>query len=275
VAGLPWIEIETDLPTHPKSVRLALKLGDNRAWTYMVQLWLWCAEQVPTGRIDGEDAIALIAFGAGWTGDASRFVTAGIESGFIDRDGESFVMHGLAERLAAHIAKRAKDKARQQKRRARLAKKFGAPPVTRDVRVTGEGRPAESRRNSNKNTNSNDQQQVLGDAARPDPRHTPVKEMMTRVYAELREGADMPWGPAQGSQLKNLLKTIPNATVEEFERRWRHSLRLGRHPGTADPLVFFKRWAELVPLEVAANAPGVRRAVGSVGDFTKKEANEF
>ena len=36
MAGLPWIELDTDMPEHPKSLRMAAMLKEPLAFAYVV-----------------------------------------------------------------------------------------------------------------------------------------------------------------------------------------------------------------------------------------------
>lgn len=173
MAGLPWIELHANLPRHPKSVLLALMLQQKRAWTYMAQLWLWCGENNPSGRFPGALAQMVIEQAAGWDGESGKFAEAAIAVGFFDLlpDGV-YEAHGWPERASAHVAKREKDAERQQARRERVSKKFSPESAStgrpRDVRVTSEENPRESRRNNNPNPNPNPNQ-LPTEAKEPSP----------------------------------------------------------------------------------------------------------
>jgi hypothetical protein len=284
VAGLHWIEIDTDLPEHKKSLALGLRLGDPRAWTYMAQLFLWCARNNPTGRFEGEDATAMICYASGWARDASQFVSAAESVGFLDRDEDgSLVVHDLAERLAAHIAARAKNARRQKEWRKRVAKKYKG--VTRDVTVTQPQRDRDVEGNSNKNKNSNDQkQQPLAAAPQPtpppapkptgtDPRFAPLKAVWMEEY-QRRYGAPYDsWGAADALGLHKRL-AVPLEVFRDKARRGLATTGYG-HTATCAELCSPKLWARLAGSGPPANQPVVKRAVGSVGDFTKPESNEF
>jgi hypothetical protein len=207
MAGLPWIELATDLPRHRKALSLGLKLGDSRAWTYPVSLWLWCAEQCQEGRISGEDAGAILEHAMGWTGDPGKLLKACVEVGFIDADGDEYVVHGWVERAAAHIAKRRKDAERQAARRTNVARKF-APDVTHaDVTVTSDGRPSESRRNSNPNTNPNTETETKATTAQG----AALDHWNERVWPVL--STDKP-PKADGATMKMLTQRIKEYDLE-------------------------------------------------------------
>lgn len=125
MAGLPWIELDTDMPEHPKSLRLAAMLKDPLAFGYVVRLLCYCGRSNVAGRFDGEEAPAAMEAAAGWRGKPGRFVDAALACGFIDRTPGGFEVHGWEERAAPHIAKRLKDAERQRTRREEAAKEIG------------------------------------------------------------------------------------------------------------------------------------------------------
>lgn len=148
MAGLPWFKVSVDLPRHKKSVILASRLGIQRAWTHVVELWAWIAEFEATGEIVGPDAAVLVAQGAGWGGDPEVFCRAMVAAGFLDATAEGFRIHDWSEWAGAHIEKKAKDATR--KKNSRRGKASRAADVTRDsepghadVRVTSEPGHAE------------------------------------------------------------------------------------------------------------------------------------
>lgn len=99
-----------DLPTHRKSVTLAALLGDPRAWTHVVELWLWVSRHAPEGDL-GQMPDAAIAHVAGWRGDASAFVAALRTAGFLDETR----IHDWYEHNGAHFRKQAADKTRNSR----------------------------------------------------------------------------------------------------------------------------------------------------------------
>jgi hypothetical protein len=151
--GLPWIPVHTNLPNHPKSIALGAAIGDRRAWTYVLQAWLWAAEHAPDGRLSGRNGAVLIEHAAGWTGEPGAFAAAAVDAGFVDKgpDG-SFVFHDWDLMNGAHVAKRARDAARQRERRLRLVSTNGEDVADasdgrpRDVRVTALGRERDESR---------------------------------------------------------------------------------------------------------------------------------
>lgn len=105
--SLPWIRIYNDLPDHPKSDHLAAILEEPRAWTHVVELWLWVSRVRPDGSLTGLHPV-VIARRAGWGGDPITFVDAMRQAGFIDGD----QIHAWVEYQGAHAKKLEKDRTR-------------------------------------------------------------------------------------------------------------------------------------------------------------------
>lgn len=157
--GLPWIELHTNLPRHRKSIRLGIELKDKRAWAYMAQLWLWCAENNPDGVFEGHDC-AVIAEAAGWEGDPAVFIDAAAKAGFLSACPNGWVCHGWSERAAAHVAKLERDAARQRERYAKISKRFAEKKEVSEVSPPEnarrkDGPHADVAGNSNSNPNPN------------------------------------------------------------------------------------------------------------------------
>lgn len=113
MAGLPWIKLYRDLPGHEKSRKLAKFTGNLRAWTHVVELWLWAA----SNQADGDMSYtpdAAIGIAAGWYDKPERFAAALREAGFLDPDG---MLHGWEEEQASHAERLRKDRDRKAKSR--------------------------------------------------------------------------------------------------------------------------------------------------------------
>lgn len=149
--SLSWIKLHANLPEHPKADLLECELRTPRAWTFVVQLWLWAAKVRPSGDLSGLPA-SIVARRAGWDGDADVFVAALRTVGFLDGD----VLHDWDDEQGAHQRKAERDRERQrtarEARRSGTAKPSGATPqpvarASRDGRasVAGERRGEERR----------------------------------------------------------------------------------------------------------------------------------
>lgn len=112
---MPWIESHDVLPTHPKTAKLARRLGVSKpaAVGHLHFLWWWCITHRPEGVLHGLDADD-IAEACGWDGDSADLIDALFTSGWLDDDGEALVVHDWWEHAGQTIARR--DKATQEQR---------------------------------------------------------------------------------------------------------------------------------------------------------------
>lgn len=112
--------ISTALPSHPKTKKLARRLGPAGPLA-CIYLFLWAAANRPDGDLSGmsdED----IELAVDWSGDEGAFVAAMIDVGFIDEDEGARKIHDWAE----HNPWAAGSTARSEKARwAALCKKYG------------------------------------------------------------------------------------------------------------------------------------------------------
>jgi hypothetical protein len=247
--GLPWIELHTDLPEHRKSIRLGILLRNKRAWTYLPQLWLWCAKNNVEGIFDGEEAKDCFEEAAGWDGEPRTFVEAAIKAGFADElPNGSIVVHRWSERAAAHIAKRERDRNRQREQRAKASKKY-----IRDVAATSRGRASDSHGNSNSNSNK-ETKKTLAPLA-PDARHAPLRKALCEDFKELK-GAEYSFN---GKDAKAVQLLLARGSPEEVRARWRCALRLQKYPGTSDLSQLNERWNDFAGLQEAERI-GPKRA---------------
>ena len=156
--SLPWIRVYNDLPDHPKSDHLAAILQEPRAWTHVIELWLWMSRVRPDGSLAGLHPV-VIARRAGWDGDPITFVDAMRQAGFIDGD----QIHGWLEYQGAHAKKLEKDRARIRQLRDTLknvaatlpATTAATLPATVAESVEGNVPPLEERRGEEKIKNNN------------------------------------------------------------------------------------------------------------------------
>lgn len=114
-----WVPVETDLPNHPKSLRLAVLLKEPRAWTRVVQLWLWAIQFAPSGDLS-EFTEHELAVAMGYTGTSAgritrdqHVVTSLKKSGFVDEDGK---LHGWW-RISHHLRKARHDRLKKRRQR--------------------------------------------------------------------------------------------------------------------------------------------------------------
>ena len=113
---MAWIELHQSLISHPKTKRLARRLGlpIPAAVGYLACLWCWCLEYAQDGNLSRYDAEELADAAMYQGNDSEGFVIALVEAGFLERvnglqihDWHDYAGR-LVERRAAN-AKRMKD----------------------------------------------------------------------------------------------------------------------------------------------------------------------
>jgi len=104
------IRLLTTFPRHPKTIKFKRVIG---SWEPIVTLWLWAAENRPSGDLSGMEA-EDIAIAAGFDGDAQALLQAFFSIKLVDGsiDGK-MLLHGWNEHNAyAAAAERRSEKAR-------------------------------------------------------------------------------------------------------------------------------------------------------------------
>ena len=90
---IPWIQVYSNLPQHPKTARLADELGLNSsafnpnvlAAGLLVSLWTWAIQNASNGDLSGCSQ-RTIADACLWKKKPETLVNALIKSGFLDAD---------------------------------------------------------------------------------------------------------------------------------------------------------------------------------------------
>lgn len=207
--SFPWIKINNDLPDHPKSDALASVLGEPRAWTHLVELWLWASRTRPDGNLAGVADI-IVAKRAGWSGDAAAFVAALIETGWMT---SSRMLHDWEEHQGAIRDKAYRDRERSEERRAGRA----TSPAT--SRATGRGR--EERRGEEKRGDPE------GERAAPPPALPPPAMVADEV---------LPAGPEERAEARRSGAVVRASLRDHRGRGAAAGAILGR-PQTVDELL--------------------------------------
>lgn len=83
---------------HPKTVKLQRRLGLEAVRSLQI-LWLWAAENRPSGDLSGMDDEDL-AIAADWLGETEKLVGALSSIGFLDGECEGYSLHGWQENNA-------------------------------------------------------------------------------------------------------------------------------------------------------------------------------
>lgn len=138
---MAWIELHQSVWTHRKTLMLGHALGLPPAYAaaHMMQLWCWALDNAQDGDLTGLPA-AVVAAGAGWTGDPDQFVEAAVSAGYLDREGEFLLIHDWHDYAGKLIEARQRDA--ERKRRARITATSPQP-----VRRTSAGHQTDIQRN--------------------------------------------------------------------------------------------------------------------------------
>lgn len=119
MSGLPWFELDTNMPDDPKCLALAARLGEPLAEAYVVRLYAYCYRHA-TSRLRSANVVET---SCGWRGDVRVLFDALLAEGFLDATPEGdFEVHGVMARLGPHLAKRERDRVRMAKRRLKATK---------------------------------------------------------------------------------------------------------------------------------------------------------
>lgn len=131
--SVPYIRFYTDFPRHRKTTVLRRLLG---AYEYIVNLWCWAAENAPDGDLSSF-TVEEIEIEARWAGERGKALAAFVESGFIDRDGESLKLHNWMDRTGQGVEQlvkyREKKKIKQREKREREEQERLAGIIPGDV----------------------------------------------------------------------------------------------------------------------------------------------
>ncbi|WP_052476145.1 conserved phage C-terminal domain-containing protein [Cohnella kolymensis] len=116
---MAWIELHQSLWTHKKTILLSaiLDIDELYAGAHMSKLWTWALDNAPDGDISGLPP-KVIAYGAGWKGDAVQFVDAAISCGWIDREGDLMHLHDWYDYAGRLLEKKNANKERMRSKRA-------------------------------------------------------------------------------------------------------------------------------------------------------------
>lgn len=97
---IPWIQIYSNLVSHPKTDALAEKLNLSCAAVkrnviaagMLVGLWSWAAQNATDGDLS-TCTYSVLADAAGWKKKPEVFINALVSAGWVDRNGASLAIH--------------------------------------------------------------------------------------------------------------------------------------------------------------------------------------
>ena len=126
---MAWIESHQEMARHPKTRRVAVRLGISKAAVigHLHLLWWWTLDFAPDGDLSGFDAEEVAAV-AEWEGDAEQFLQALLDTGWLDEGRRVHNWGDYAGRLVT-----AREGIRERQRRCREKKRDAVPPQNDDV----------------------------------------------------------------------------------------------------------------------------------------------
>jgi hypothetical protein len=145
-----YIPLDVDLPDHPKTRRLRLRLhcDQGTAVGYLACLWSWAFKYAPDGDLSRFEA-EEIEDAAGWGGEPGQLHTLLVDCGWID-GGKRPGLHDWHDHSGKLVAKRAADRVRMRRFRERHGDE--TQPPTEDETHT------QRERNANVRVESQDQE---------------------------------------------------------------------------------------------------------------------
>jgi len=146
---MAWIRVETSLPTHRKTRRLAQLLGISRreASGLLLELFSWAGQgAVPydgalsAGQSDGPSTglSEEMSEAVGWKGESEQLLTALVDSGYVDLEDGIYRVHDWYDWNGKFAERRELDARRKRRTRGRPADRPVDSPADRP-RVYGDG----------------------------------------------------------------------------------------------------------------------------------------
>jgi hypothetical protein len=116
---MAWIESHQELGAHPKTLKLARKLGNTKvqAVGHLQYLWWWATDYAQDGDLSRYESLD-IAIAGEWEGDADTFVDGLVRAGFLEQCDELLSIHDWDEYAGRLIERRAKNAQRMREARA-------------------------------------------------------------------------------------------------------------------------------------------------------------
>lgn len=139
-----YLEIDEDMPSHPKSTRLCAALQNGVAWAYMIKLWSWARKYQKDGDLSAYDP-AEIEFAVGWSIADGKFYAAAVKVGFIDEttDGAGNVtsrrLHNWMKRTGGAIRRMEAESAAKREWRLHAKGKCGGAAECRHCSAPVDG----------------------------------------------------------------------------------------------------------------------------------------
>lgn len=144
---MAWLELHESLPTHPKTIDLAFRLGiePHEALGHLACHWLWALSHAEDGFIPDRHVRAAMRC-MGYSGDTD-LATHLVESGWWDKVEGGYLIHNWMKYAGRLIERRENDRRRKAEERAKNGSASAPQPVTPSVKSSSDGHPTDTDRN--------------------------------------------------------------------------------------------------------------------------------
>jgi hypothetical protein len=134
---MAWIELHQALFTHRKTVEAAdiLDIPEVYVVGHLSAIWSWALDNAPDGRIKTRPR--LVERVAQWKGSPGDLLSALIEVGFMEQDGDDLIIHDWMDYAGRLIDKRQKNTERMRNARAKTSS-----GQTEDMQDTCDAQPS-------------------------------------------------------------------------------------------------------------------------------------
>ena len=238
-----WLKLYSSAFTHPKTRRMAKRLGVRPAAVvgHMASLWSFTAEFAPDGdlsRFDTEE----IELAADWGGAEGDFVAAAKASGYLDGNGNGLIVHDWPDYGGRLVEHRASERKRSADRRATAVR---TPDVQRATSGRRERVEQERTRGEEKTLSRTKKASALA--------YSPAFERWWRTSGRIGSKADASllyeWWRGQGASEEELLRAVVNDRkhCQRVQQTPRHGATfLAKNPN---------RWCEWLDEEHGSGRP--------------------
>lgn len=255
-----WIESHQEIARHPKTRRLALKLGVSRAAAigHLHLLWWWAVDYAQDGNLTGVEP-EIIAEEAMWDGDPAVFVQAMVESEWLDTSDGRMTIHDWHDYAGKLIEARRKDAERKREARHSHEPPTDPPPSN--------GRPSEVRAPSVVTVPNPTVPNRTEDA--PTGAAPPLALVPIRAVPKVPTENQRRQRAMFGAIVARFGEPLNKAYKGKYERAAGDLVRAGVDPDEFDHLcdVAEERWPfEVTPLGIAGNVRELRAPPKQGGD---------
>jgi hypothetical protein len=214
MAGLPWFEMDVDFHGDPKIRALASRLREPLADSYVARLYAYCYKHV-ADRFDAAVASDSIEDACVWRGRKGTLYDALLAVEVLERTPGKVIVHGVAARLAPHVAKRESDRIRIAERRDKAAKSIGrrTDVAETSLRRRGDVQGDRDRDRDKDSSGSEGEGESRGEAPPPKRGGLPLRHELHDASHPLSAQL-LAWLAARGVHVNHASKPATRSAVE-------------------------------------------------------------